>query len=146
MFIDNTLVFKTRSVEVAIKAAITTMYKPEVGEEFIAVLKFEDGVGKCTQTDDFISANKSVWKYTTYFIPTIINSKLIKIEVCSEGERVSMNEYIYLYAFNVNGAQEFHKLSQESHDELVKSPDINKRYLRRLIHTGEVEVRYGKQD
>lgn len=146
MFIDKTLVFKTRSVEVAIKAAITTMYKPEVAEEYIALLKFEDGIGKYVQSDDFISDNKSVWKNTTYFIPTIINSTLIKVEVCSEGERIYMNEYIYLYAFNVNGVQEFHKLSQESHDELVKSPDINKRYLRRLIHTGEVEVKYGRQD
>lgn len=139
MNITDTLIYKTTSIEVAVTCAIKELYVPSCADNFLEILEISGNVGTVVEECSYATV-------TNYYITTVISPELTRVEVCTSTERVYMNKYIYLYAFNVNDVQEFHKLSQESHDELVKSPDINKRYLRRLIHTGKVEVKYGKQD
>lgn len=82
MKISNTVIIKSESIHEAVESAIKEIYKDEAAIEYIESLSFVDGVGECKEFNPVSGSGLRKSVTTTYFIPTVINSFLIKIEVC----------------------------------------------------------------
>ena len=84
------MIVKSTCIQDAVKTAIKILFNGEASSYYLASIVFHDGVA--------ISSETKVCKHTgdietssTYFIPTIINSSLIRVEYCYGFETTRAN-------------------------------------------------------
>ena len=82
MKISNTVIMKSKSIREAVESAIKEVYTEAAAIKYIELLHVVDGVGECKEFNPASESGLRKSVTTTYFIPTVINNSLIKVEIC----------------------------------------------------------------
>lgn len=84
------MIVKSTCIQDAVETAIKIFFKGEASRYYLASIVFCDGVAVSTKTE-VCKHTGDTDTSTTYFIPTIINSSLIRVEYCYSYETTRVN-------------------------------------------------------
>ena len=92
MKIQDVMIVKSTCIQDAVETAIKIFFTGEATSYYLASIVFHDGVAISSETK-VCKHSGDIGTSTTYFIPTIINSSLIRVEYCCryENSRVNRN-------------------------------------------------------
>lgn len=85
MNVLNVAIIKSESPYAAIQEAIKGFFNEDAAASYLDSITFEDGVATSFESNS-CEITGNVVSVTTYFIPTIINSLLIRVEQCRNVE------------------------------------------------------------
>lgn len=91
MNISNVAIIKSESPYAAIQEAIKAFFNFDAASSYLDSIVFEDGVATSVESN-FCEFTGDIRISTTYFIPTVINSSLIRVECCHSSEKVKREE------------------------------------------------------
>ena len=85
MNVSNVAIIKSESPYAAIQEAIKGFFNEDAAANYLDSIVFEDGVATSFESNT-CEITGNVIHATTYFIPTVINSILIRVEQCRNVE------------------------------------------------------------
>ena len=80
MNVSNVAIIKSESPYAAIQEAIKGFFNEDAAANYLDSIVFEDGVATYVEVEN--SRSGATYTTTDYFIPTVINSSLIRVEHC----------------------------------------------------------------